>query len=477
MRFENEAYRSILVEDGIILDVFQNIPSTTANIVDLQGAFVYPGFIDTHTHSFEGGLYSLGVSLEAVKSIPETLELLAEATPIGGLVFAYHYDENLTAEKRFPTLEELDAIFPNTPLLLRRVDGHSCVINSEAVKRIPWKEALPAGFDGILRKEWNDVAAHWFHSNIDDEGILKAYQQAAKLAVKGGHTCIHTMIGDAAYSPTHYALIEKNKHLFPIEYITYPQMFDIQKAIELGAKRIGGCILADGSFGSHTAALFQPYIDEPANNGILYHDDDFWNAFIMEAHEKNLQVAVHCIGDRAVNQILSAYEKAQQKNPKDLRHELIHCELMNDEMLTRAARAKVSCVVQPMFDRLWGGDSDLYAKVLGVERAMLTNRFQSQQKKGILCTGGSDWYITDLDALKGIDAAVRHHNPNEALKPYDAVKLYTVNAAKLSHDENRLGIIAHGYQADFTCLEKNILTATDITSIAIKAVYKKGVKV
>lgn len=253
-------------------------------------------------------------------------------------------------------------------------------------------------------------------------------------------------------------------------------MFDISKALELGAKRIGGCILADGSFGSHTAALFQPYADEPANIGILYHDDDFWNAFVMEAHEKNLQVAVHCIGDRAVNQILTAYEKAQQKNPKDLRHELIHCELMNDEMLARASRANVSCVVQPMFDRLWGGDSDLYARVLGLDRAMQTNRFQSQRRNGILATGGSDWYITDLDALKGIDAAVKHHNPNEALKPYDAIKLYTVNAARLSHDENRLGLITQGYQADFICLEKDIFTEKDIASIPIKAVYKKGVR-
>jgi predicted amidohydrolase YtcJ len=245
----------------------------------------------------------------------------------------------------------------------------------------------------------------------------------------------------------------------------------------LGAKRIGGCILADGSFGSHTAALTLPYTDDPLNYGMLYHDDDFWMKFVMEAHENNLQVAVHCIGDKAVNQILMAYEAAQKQSRKDLRHELIHCELMSDDMIKRARNANVSCVMQPMFDRLWGGDAGLYAKVLGTDRAFLTNRFASITKQGILCTGGSDWYITNLNALEGIAAAVNHHNPKEALSHFEAVKLYTVNAAKLSHDESRLGTLAQNYQADFTCLESNIMNSKDIASIPILAVYKKGIKV
>ncbi len=477
LRFENESYKSMLVEDGIIKDVFQNIPTMNSEIVDLQGAFVYPGFIDTHTHSFEGGLYSLGVNLEKAKTISETLELLRMAKPQGNLIFAYHFDETEMKEKRFPTLEELDSIFPSNPVLLRRVDGHSCVINSEAAKRIPWGQAPPPGFYGLLRKEDNDLAAHWFHGNLSDEAVLQAYQQAAQLAINGGHTTIHTMIGDSVNNPTHYALIEKHKAKFPIEFITYPQMFDIRKALELGSKRIGGCILADGSFGSHTAALTVPYTDEPDNYGTLYHDDEFWMNFVMEAHNNDLQVAVHCIGDKAVNQILQAYEMVQKQKLKDLRHELIHCELMTDDMLKRARNAGVSCVMQPMFDHLWGGDSGLYARVLGTDRAFSTNRFASIMKQGILCTGGSDWYITELNALKGISAAVHHHNPKEALSPYEAVKLYTVNAAKLSHDENRIGKITQNYQADFVCLGSNIMHSNDIASIPLLSVYKKGIKV
>jgi predicted amidohydrolase YtcJ len=477
MRFENESYKSILVDDGKIIDVFQNIPNTTAEIIDLHGAFVYPGFIDTHTHSFEGGLYSLGVNLSGVKTISETLDLLQQATPVGGLVFAYHFDETEIAEKRFPTIRELDSIFPSVPVLLRRVDGHSCVINSEASKRIQWTKQLPNDFDGLLRKEDNDTAAHWFHGNLSEDAILQAYDKAAKLAIVGGHTTIHTMIGDAANNPTHYALIEKNKSRFPIEFITYPQIFDVKKAIELGAKRIGGCILADGSFGSHTAALSVPYVDEPQNYGTLYHDDAFWNNFVMEAHNNDLQIGVHCIGDKAVNQILQAFEAAQKQSRKDLRHELIHCEMMTDDMILRARNANVCCVMQPLFDHLWGGDSNLYARVLGKERAIATNRFASIIKQGVLCAGGSDWYITNLNAMEGIAAAIHHHNPKEAVSPYEAVKMYTANAAKLSHDESRLGKLSHDYQADFTCLGSNILTSKDIGSIPIQAVYKKGIKV
>jgi predicted amidohydrolase YtcJ len=477
MRFENESYKSLLVDDGKIIDVFQSTPTMSAEYVDLQGAFVYPGFIDTHTHSFEGGLYSLGVNLDGVKTIPETLELMSTARPLAGLIFAFHFDETEVSEKRFPTLKELDKLFPTTPVLLRRVDGHSCVINSEAAKQITWKKPLSPDFDGLLRKEDNDAASHWFHGNLSEEAIIEAYVQASKIAVAGGHTTIHTMIGDAANNPTHFALIEKNKSKFPVEFITYPQMFDIKKALELGSKRIGGCILADGSFGSHTAALTIPYADEPGNYGTLYHDDDFWMNFITEAHNHDLQVGVHCIGDKAVSQVLQAYEIAQRQNPKDLRHELIHCELMSDDMLKSVRSAGVSCVMQPMFDHLWGGDSGLYARVLGNERAFTTNRFASITRQGILCTGGSDWYVTDLHALKGISAAVNHHNPKEALSPFEAVKLYTVNAARLSHDENRLGKLAQNYQADFTCLASNLLKENDMASIPILSVYKKGIRI
>lgn len=467
---------AMLVDAGRVVELFTSTPShiQDAQIIDLQGARVYPGFIDTHTHSFEGGLYSLGANLEHAANLDEVFAQLRTTPAVSGMIFAFHFDEHAILEQRFPTLAELDAIFPSTPLILRRVDGHSCVINSAAAKAINWEEPLPADFDGYLFQRPNDVAANWFHLNLDEEGILRAYQKAAETAIKTGHTTIHTMIGNGRSNPEHYRLIEAHKADFPVEFILYPQISDVEVALELGSPRIGGCILADGSFGSHTAALKAPYCDAPSTSGTLYHNDAFWMEMIRQAHAADLQVAVHCIGDRAIDQILRCYEQVQKDTPKDLRHELIHNELVDNAMLKRMAQANITAVMQPMFDRLWGGPDGLYETVLGKERTRITNRFASLKQAGITVSGGSDWYVTDLDALAGIEAAMHHHNPAEALSAHDAISLYTSAAARVSHDEQRLGKLLPGYDADFVVLDKPISKESPTTVQNILAVYKSG---
>lgn len=472
---EEPVCQAMLVDDRKIIEMYPEKPDLSGiETVDLQSAYVYPGFIDTHTHSFEGGLYLLGVDLGKVVDLNDVFQLLAAAKPLSGKIIAFNFDENRIAEKRFPTAAELDRIYPDIPVLLRRIDGHSCVINSCAALKINWEKSLPVGFSGLLRGSWNSQASHWFHLDLDDETILLAYSKAAELGASNGYTTIHTMVGDIRSSQSHYPLIQDNSSRFPLEYILYPQNFNLEQALEFGSSRIGGCLLADGSFGSHTAALHLPFSDQPDHKGSLYHSDEFWLKFIRSAHIAGLQVAVHCIGDRAIDQILKCYETVQLENPKDLRHEIIHNELTSDPMLDREKRAGVSAVMQPRFDSLWAGPGGLYEKVLGKERTLSTNRLQSIYQRKILLTGGSDWYITELDPLLGIHSAVNLHNPAERLNPRQAIEIYTTNAARLSFDENRLGRLAKDYQADFVCLEKDILTTENIADIPVKSVFKAG---
>ncbi len=475
MTGEMDHYDSILIKDGNILELFQQKPTISGiEEIDMQGTFAYPGFIDTHTHSFEGGLYNLGTFLGKVRNLTELFGKLSESVPVSGKIFAYGFDENKIAEKRFPTASELDKLFPDIPVIVRRVDGHSCAVNNKAAAQIKWKKPLPKNFYGHLYGYWNGRASNWFHKNLDDESIIKAYATAADIAVRTGHTTVHTMIGDAWSDPKHFRLIEKHLSEFPIQFILYPQISDVQTAMNLNAERIGGCILADGSFGSHTAALNEPYQDRPESRGLLYRTDEFWEKFIMEAHSNDLQIAVHCIGDRAIEQILKCYEKAQAEQPKDLRHEIIHNELTTDDILDRIKKANVSAVMQPMFDRLWGGPGGLYETVLGKERTSRTTRLASIYNRDILLTGGSDWYITEVNALKGIDAAVRIHNPQERLTPYQAVKIYTANAAKVAFDESEYGSLAPNLHADITFLEEDIFYSDNIRDIKIFNVMKRG---
>lgn len=475
MRYENDSFAAALVDNGIIKEIFITTPELVGiEKIDLQGSFVYPGFIDTHTHSFEGGLYSLGADLEKAATLEDVFLILSETKPVSGKIFAFRFDERLVKEKRFPTASELDKIFPDTPVILRRVDGHSCVINTKAAESIDWDSSLPGNFNGYLSKRENGKATNWFHRNFNNESILKIYHKAANIAVNKGHTSIHTMIGDGHSNIKHYEFIKDNLHQFPVEFKLYPQITDVAKALEVDSPRIGGCVLADGSFGSHTAALFEPYSDKPDSKGILYRTDKYWNEIIQDAHKNNLQVAVHCIGDAAISQILTIYEKVQKDDPKDLRHVIIHNELTSEDILDREKNAKVSVIMQPTFDRLWANPGGLYENRLGKERTLRTNRLASIYKRGILLTGSSDWYITEMNALKGIDAATRIHNKNERLSAFQAVEIYTKNAAELSFDEDRLGTLEVGKQADFICLQDDIFTSGSIAAIQIAAVIKKG---
>ncbi|MBP7563113.1 MAG: amidohydrolase [Candidatus Cloacimonetes bacterium] len=476
MNQRDEFFTACLVDNGIIQAVFKDqLPSFQGKQIDLKGACVLPGFIDTHTHSFEGGLYSKGVDCSHVKDLSDLFNRLKEANPISQMIFAWNLDENAITEKRFPTIEELDAVVPDLPLLLRRVDGHSCIINTKAQKSIQWNYRLPDHFNGLLKGDLNDNAAHWFHKNLSETAVLEAYEAAQKIALSTGHTTIHTMIGDAKQDILHYPVMNQNISHFIIDYKLYPQSFNIRKALDNGATRIGGCILADGSFGSHTAALSVPYADMPEHYGNPYQSQEFWDQFIMECHQNNLQVGVHCIGDFAINQIINAVEKAQKHHEKDLRHQIIHCELLRDDMIQRMADNQMSAVMQPAFDRYWGGKTGFYQKVLGLDRAYSCNRFKSLVSQGVLVTGGSDWYITPVDALLGIDSAVNIHNPDERLEVFEAISLYTSNAAKLSFDDNQIGTLSIGKQADFVCLDQDIFKSQKIDQIKVISVYKKGI--
>ena len=475
MNKEGEYYQAVLTENGLIKDTFEKVPIIPgAEKIDLNNTFVYPGFVDTHTHCFEGGFYSLSADLKNAVSLEEVFEILRATEPINNKIFASRFDENNIKENRFPTAAELDKIFPDNYVLIRRVDGHSCAVNTKASKEIGKEIHLPKDFNGHLSGTANGRASNWFHRNIPDDAILSAYNNAAEIAAEKGHTAVHTMIGDARSDAKHYELIRNNISSFLVDFVLYPQITNVQRALELGAKRIGGCVLADGSFGSHTAALTSTYSGTKDNFGKLYRSDEEWTKFITDAHTNNLQAAIHCIGDAAILQILKIYETVQHHKPKDLRHELIHCELISDNMIQRITDAKVSAVMQPLFDRLWAGAGGLYEQNLGKERTSKTTRLASMYNSDVLVTGGSDWYITEMDALAGIDAAVRIHNPKERLTPYQAVEIYTKNAAKLSHNENEFGMIATGLQANLVCLEEDIFESRNIKSIQIKNVVKSG---
>lgn len=469
--FDNQI-KAILCDQGKIVELYDAIPEAQPNIeqIDLKGNFVYPGFIDTHTHSFEGGLYSLMIDLSSATNLQDVFDLIANGVEgKGKFIFAWNFDETKIKETRFPTRAEINSIVKDKNLVIRRVDGHSCMVNSYAYYNIC--QAIPNfhSNDEVFRGLENDIAVHWFHNNLDEELILRSYHAASDIALQGGFSTIHTMVGDANMSIGHYSVIKERLDEFDVDFILYPQSFNIDQALAVGAKRIGGCILADGSIGSYTAAMYEPYYSKPIR-GTLYQTDAFWREFITRAHQNNLQVAVHCIGDRAIDQINKVYMALANSDYKDLRHQLIHCEVTDDALVNQIKASAAVPVMQPMFDYLWGGDSGFYSKTLGLERSRIMNRFATFMSRGIRVTGSSDWYVTSLDIRNSLNAVINHHNPSERLSPAQAIEIYTENAAWLSHDENCRGKIAIGYDADFSIL--NYDPAHEVDDPKIVAIIK-----
>ncbi|MCB5269307.1 MAG: amidohydrolase family protein [Candidatus Cloacimonadaceae bacterium] len=473
--FENDI-KAIMIENGKISALLKEMPSNLSDYeqIDLKGGWAYPGFIDTHTHSFEGGLYSLGVDLSSARSISDVLDLIKAADKSHGKhLFAWNFDELKLKEQRFPTRAELDRALPDKNLILRRMDGHACIVNSHACHSLANAGKRPKCDNEVFKSVENDQTVHWFHNTLDDETILSSYQAAAAIALKGGFCTIHTMVGDANESIGHYRLLQKHLKDYPVDYILYPQSFNIEAALEVGANRVGGCILADGSIGSYTAAMYESYQGLPIR-GTLYQSDQFWRSFISRAHRYNLQVAVHCIGDKAITQINNVYLGLANSDFKDLRHQLIHCEVTDDVLINHIKASAAVPVMQPAFDRLWGGDNGFYSHALGLERSRSMNRFGSMVKKGIRITGSSDWYVTPLDINMSLDALICHNNPEEALSPTQAIKIYTENAAWLSHDEQIRGRIQAGLDADFSILNYNLETAPDVSERKVLAIIKRG---
>jgi len=477
MSNNHATYNAVLCNNRHITATFHQAPENLdCPHIDLHNTHVYPGFIDAHTHCFEGGLYQHGADLSTCTSIADILDQLSETTPFSDLVLAFRFDENNIKEHRFPHRSEIDKIYPDTPVLLRRVDGHSCVVNTAAQKII--RHTLPP--DGLLRKELNDLAAHTFHKNLSDVSILKCYHQAQTLALKNGLTGIHTMIGDAQQDPLHFSLFLQHQKDFIINFTPYPQCFNITEVCKITCQhnqkpaRIGGCILADGSFGSHTAALSESYIDIPDCYGTLYQTQQTWDDFISEAHAQGMQVGVHCIGDAAILQIIHAIQKANQTHTKNLRHQIIHSEYVTDEMIPLIKANNIFLVMQPMFDALWGGEEGFYASVIGKDRVKHLNRFKSLTEAGITICGSSDWYVTDLSPIAGINAAVNHHNPSERLSRFESVKLYTTNPHLLANEQDTKGLIEKGYQADFACLNADLLTTDNIATAEVVFTIKNG---
>jgi predicted amidohydrolase YtcJ len=221
-------------------------------------------------------------------------------------------------------------------------------------------------------------------------------------------------------------------------------------------------ILADGSMGGRTAAMKKPYSDKPETSGMMLYTQRKLNKLVQKAHRAGWQLAIHAIGDRAVDNVLKAYEKALKEHPRtNHRHRIEHCSVLNPKLIRRMKRLNLIASVQPHFiaSDFWAIDR------VGKARARWVFPFKTLFEEGIVVASGSDCPVELISPILGIWAAVaRKSFPEEKLTVEEALRTYTINAAYASFDEDKRGTIEVGKQADLTVLSDNpFLVAPDKT--------------
>lgn len=453
---------------------------------DMGGATVLPGFIDCHSHLLLTGIMDLGMDLSRAETLGDVLDMVSDATrsvPAGGFIRGFRLEELELAERRMPTRQELDAAAPGRAVLLMHATCHRCVMNSLALQQL----AVPRGLPGADTEGGRGTAP--FTGVVRDPGILtwvfpamlrtmdRAHLDAAALvaaraALRVGITTVHSMEG-GELTPGGSPVLLDNAARLPLRVVCWNQSMDLAEVEQLGLPRVGGCICADGELDARTAALFEPYSDEPDNDGTLLYTQQEMDDFVLSAHARGLQVAVHCESERAIDQVLRAIERAQRLEPRmDCRHRIEHFELPTWDQIDRMAAAGVVASMQPAFVESFiaGHRLDHCTRLFGPHRVRRLHPYRAILDAGIRVCGGSDSPVTNYAPLRGMAAAANHPFPEQSATMAEALRMFTTEAAFSAFEEADKGRLLPGMLADLVVLGRDPLDArnapADAASVA-----------
>ena len=463
-------------------------PPQVVRSVDMGGRCVVPGFVDAHTHFFQTGIDRLHVDTSPARTVDELADLLRAGAPGGrrAWVIAHSFEEDRIPGLSFLTREHLDRLFPQRPVWINRIDYHSAVVNSAALRQLQ----IPVGLDGLLRGSDGEpngiVRAHaYFHAKARISQLTsletkeKAVREASAACIPHGLTAVHALEGGRIFGDEGVQVLLRKMDTAPLDITLFLQEKEVWFTSRFGFEHLGGCILIDGSIGSYTAALDQDYEGFPGVRGQLYERARELSAFVDEAHRAGCQLAFHAIGPRAIELVLRAYERALTRSPRwDHRHRIEHFELATDDQIQRAVDLGLVVSMQPAFEHFWGGPSGMYAARLG-ERWRLTNRLRTCLDAGLVIAGGSDTNVTPPDPLLGIHAAVNHPNDEQRVTPEEALRMFTWAAAFSGFNDRRHGTIVSGKEASFTVLDRDLLAtpAASIRDIGVLETWTCGRRV
>lgn len=470
-------------------------------VIDLKGRRVLPGFHDSHVHLLGAGTQLSQVSLRDAADEQEfgrrlrefDRKLPRERWLLGGM-----WDHDRTFGGTLPTAELLDRYVPDRPAFLRRYDGHMALANTRALRLagITAQTPDPPGGviyrrpgtrepTGILRDNAIELVGSLVPMMSDAEGI-EAVRAALAEARRLGVTSVEDM--DGGPPAARQRLLALYQRLARAGELTlrvqlYWPLADWNELARLGIERgfgdewvrIGGLKgFADGSLGSSTARMFEPYLNEPGSAGVWVTPPGKLREYILAADRAGLQVAVHAIGDQANATMLDIYgEVAQQNGPRDRRFRIEHAQHLRPEDYGRFRSLGVIPSMQPFHvvdDGRWAEGR------IGPKRCSQSWAYRSLHDGGARLAFGSDWPVVTVSPLAGIDAAVNRRTldgkhpegwyPAQRITVAEAIDAYTLGSAYAAFRERDLGSLEPGKLADLVVLSRDILADGERDHIA-----------
>jgi hypothetical protein len=478
-------------------------------VIDAGAGLVVPGLMDSHIHLIDGGLRLASVQLRDATSREEFLRRIGEYAkqqPHGTWITGGDWDHTRW-NGELPTRDWIDAVTPDNPVWINRLDGHMSLANSAAmraahvdddVKDVPGGEIVrdKAGRPTGVFKDNAMSLIDRVQPDPTMQQQLDATLGAMDYLAARGVTAVHHL-GTWPQLEV-FRVVERRGLMKTRIYACTPlsQWERLEKEVnERGHGsnwlRIGGLKgFVDGSLGSHTAAFLEPYSDAPGDRGLLVNTPEDLEEWTMAADKAGLQVVVHAIGDRAIRTQLDIYEKVAAANgPRDRRFRIEHAQHISPADLPRFAKLNVIASMQPYHcidDGRWAERS------IGAKRSETTYAFRSLLDSGARLAFGSDWFVAPPTPIEGIYAAVTRRTlddkhpdgwvPQQKIKVEEALRAYTIDAAYAGFNEKTLGSLEPGKLADVVVLGRdpfatppNELNTVPIrlTIVGGKVVYEK----
>ena len=451
--------------------------------IDAQGQMVVPGFIDSHVHFLGGGFQLASVQLRDARTKDEFVRRIrdfARTVPPGTWILGGDWDHTLWGGE-LPRHEWIDSVTPHNPVWINRLDGHMSLANSLAIAAANVDHTTADVRGGTIVRDargeptgiFKDNATALIDRAVPDftpEMSARALDAAMRYVAEQGVTSVQhmgTWSDLAVFERAHYAGLLRTRISAAVPLATWERLRDTVAARGHGDDwlRIGTLKgFADGSLGSHTALMLEPYTDVPTDTGLAVTRREDLYAWTKGADAAGLQVIVHAIGDRAIRNQLDIYQQVERENgARDRRFRIEHAQHLLAADIPRFAQLGVIASMQPYHaidDGRWA------EKEIGAERIKTTYAFRSLLDAHAMLAFGSDWGVAPPTPLEGIYAAVTRWTldgknpdgwvPAEKITVEDALRAYTVNGAYAMFSESNRGSLEVGKLADLVLIDRDL---------------------